>query len=109
MKLRPVSRRDIADAAALLAEGFPTHSRDTWAACLADISTHGESLGRDTIGQFASAATEDLGICLAIPSRRVAYGGSGREVVNLSAFYLRPGNEWMTALFLRRVMSDPSI
>jgi hypothetical protein len=29
--------------------------------------------------------------------------------VNLSAFYLKPGHEWMTTLFLRRLMADDSV
>lgn len=109
MRLRPVSRPDAAEAAALLAEGFPTHSREAWAACLADILDHAEGMGHDAIGQFASVDGGDIGIGLTIPSRPVAYARAPRDVVNLSAFYMRPGNEWRTPLFIRRVMTDPAI
>jgi len=109
MKLRPIYRSDAAIAADLLVEGFPVHSRQTWMVCLTDIFTYGETLGCDSIGQFASLDGGKIGIGLTIPSRRVAYVATVREVVNLSAFYLRPGNEWMTALFLRRLMTDPVI
>ncbi|CAM5563288.1 hypothetical protein ATER59S_04745 [Aquamicrobium terrae] len=109
MKLRPIHRSDISKAADLLAEGFPKLSCETWTACLANIIAHVENLGHDSIGQFASANDGEVGICLTIPSRRVAYAEAPREIMNLSAFYLRPGNEWMATLFLRRLMVDPTV
>ena len=108
MKLRPIRRPDAEAASALLAEGFPVRPRQSWAACLAAIFAHCESHGHETIGSIAARAGDDVGLCLAIPSRRVAYVSAPRDVVNLSAFYLRPGNEWMASLFLRRLMTDPS-
>src|SRR5690606_34367040 len=50
-----------------------------------------------------------IGICLTIPSCRAIYADSPREAVNLSAFYLRPGNEWRATLFMRRLMADPAV
>lgn len=109
MKLRPIARRDADEAAALLAEGFPGLSHETWAACLPGIYAQAERMGHDEIGQFAAVGDSVIGIGLTIPSRRVAYAPTPRAVVNLSAFYMRPGNEWRTPLFIRRVMSDPAI
>lgn len=109
MKLRPIRRPDTPAAAALLTEGFPEHSSKRWAASLANIFLHGERLGHDSIGQFVSGKGGEVGLCLAIPSRRMAYAGIPRESVNLSAFYLRPGSEWMATLFMRRLMTDPAV
>ncbi len=84
MKLRPIHRSDISKAADLLAEGFPKLSCETWTACLANIVAHVENLGHDSIGQFASANDGEVGICLTIPSRRIAYAEAPREIMNLS-------------------------
>lgn len=109
MKLQPIHRGDTARAVTLLAEGFPEHSPEIWLACLANIFGHCERFGRDSIGQFATANGSEIGICLTIPSCRAIYADSPREAVNLSAFYLRPGNEWRATLFMRRLMADAAV
>lgn len=109
MKLRPILKADAPVAATLLAEGFPVHSRTRWQDYVRRLFAHVEHMGGDSIGHIGSVGGHDIGIGLAIPGTRGAYEASMRPVVNLAAFYLRPGNEWVTTLFLRRMMKDPSI
>jgi hypothetical protein len=109
MKLRPILRTDAHAAANLLHEGFAVHSRETWKDSVDRLFAHVEQHSAQSIGFIASAGGRDIGIGLAIPGVRSAYEPSPREVINLAAFYLRPGNEWMTTLFLRRMMKDPSV
>lgn len=109
MKLRPILRADAHLAATLLAEGFPVHSFGTWQESIRRLFAHVERMGGDSIGHIASAGDRETGIGLAIPGMRSAYEPAPRRVVNLAAFYLRPGNEWMTTLFLRRMMKDPAV
>lgn len=109
MKLRPILRADADLAATLLAEGFPVHSPKTWQQSVGRLFDHVEQIGIDSIGQIAAVGEQDIGIGLAIPSMRRAYEPAPRKVINLAAFYLRPGNEWMTTLVLRRMMKDPSV
>jgi hypothetical protein len=109
MKLRPILRADADLAATLLAEGFPVHSPRTWQESVRRLIAHVEQMGNDSIGQIATVGDRDIGIGLAIPGMRSAYEPEPRKVVNLAAFYLRPGNEWMTTLVLRRMMKDPTV
>lgn len=109
MKLRPILRADTHTAAALLAEGFPALSRETWLDSIRRLFAHAEALGENAIGYIATAGNKDIGISLAIPGRGGAFEAAPRKVVNLAAFYLRTGHEWMTTLFLRRIMSDASV
>ncbi|MGV3548796.1 hypothetical protein [Rhizobium sp.] len=109
MKLRPILRAETDDAVSLLAEGFPVHSRRTWRESVCRLFDHVDPVGDTPIGYIASANGADVGIGLAIPGIRSAYENAPRKVVNLAAFYMRPGNEWMTTLFLRRMMKDSSV
>jgi hypothetical protein len=109
MKLRPILRSEANAAVALLAEGFPVHSRQIWQESVRRLLAHVERDWDGSIGYIASDGAKDVGIGLAIPGLRSAYEAAPRKVVNLAAFYLRPGNEWMTTLFLRRMMKDPSV
>lgn len=108
MKLRPILRADAHQAASLLSEGFPVHPLRTWQESIRMLLSHAERGGNEPIGHIASAGGRDVGIGLAIPGRRTAYEDRPRKVVNLAAFYMRPGNEWMTTPFLRRMMKDPA-
>lgn len=106
MKLRPIFRADMHAAVALLTEGFPVQA---WQDSLGQLF---RLVGQDcdgSIGHIASADGRDVGICLSIPSIRFAYEPAPRKVVNLAGFYLRPGHEWMTGLFMRRIMKDASV
>lgn len=109
MKLRQILRADANAAVSLLSEGFPVHSRQTWQQSVRRLLDHAEHGWDGSIGHIASEGDGDIGIGLAIPGMRSAYEPKPRKVVNLAAFYLRPGNEWMTTLFLRRMMKDASI
>lgn len=109
MKLRPILRADANAASALLAEGFPVHSRQIWQESVRRLFSHVEDGWDGSIGYIASDGDKDVGIGLAIPGLRSAYEPEPRKVVNLAAFYLRNGSEWMTTLFLRRMMKDSSI
>lgn len=109
MKLRPVRRDEAGKAAALLAEGFPRLSRETWETSIAKMFAHVETLGEASVGQFASVDGNDVGIWLVIPSIRTAYTAAPRKTANLASLYMRPGYEWMTALFMRRLMPDPAV
>lgn len=109
MKLRPIFRADSNAAVDLLHEGFAVHSREDWQESTTGLFHHVRGQDVQSIGYIASAGDRDIGICLAIPGIRSAYETSPRAVVNLAAFYLRPGNEWMTTLFLRRITKDPTV
>ena len=109
MKLRPVRRADIEAAATLLAEGFPVHACDTWLESLRRLFAHVEARNEDAIGYIASAGGADIGIGLAFACRRSAFTAEPHDMVNLAAFYLRPGHEWLTPLFLRRMMTRPDV
>ena len=109
MKLRPITSSDIDTAAALLAEGFPAHSRQIWTESLQHLFALAQQEGNGSVGHVASAGGQDIGICLSVPGKRFAFEPAPRKVVNLAAFYLRPGNEWMTTLFMRRIVKDPSV
>lgn len=109
MKLRPILRADAHVAATLLSEGFPVHTRQTWEESIRRLFAHVERGPEQSIGHIASAGGIDVGIGLAIPGMRSAYEPVPRKVVNLAAFYMKPGNEWMTTLFLRRMMKDASV
>lgn len=109
MKLRPILRADANAATTLLAEGFPVHARQTWQESVRRLLAHVENGWDGSIGYIASDGDRDVGIGLAIPGLRSAYEAEPRKVVNLAAFYLRHGNEWMTTLFLRRMMKDASV
>src|SRR5690349_19820157 len=109
MKLRPITRADLKAAVSLLSEGFPVHSREFWNASLLALLSYAEKRWDGIIGHIASANGQEVGICLSIPSMRMAYEAVPHKVVNLAAFYMRPGNEWMTTLFMRRLMKDPDV
>lgn len=110
MKLRPITRSDTHAAAAMLFEGFPNHSKATWQETIRRLFAYVEQCGEEgSIGYIATAGGRDVGISLAIPGERTAYVLQPRKVVNLAAFYMRPGSEWMTAPFIRRMMKDPSV
>lgn len=109
MELRPILRADAQQATSLLSEGFPMHSRATWQESVRRLLIHvGRRNENEPIGYIASAGGRDVGISLTIPGHRSAYEDKPRKVVNFAAFYLRPGNEWMTTPFLRRMMKDPA-
>lgn len=109
MKLQPITRNDTFEAVNLLAEGFPALSAATWQNSLEKIFAYVEDDGGDSIGAIAHAGGKAVGICLTIPVTRTAYTSPSRRLVNIAAFYIRPGNEWMTTLFLRRLMCDASV
>lgn len=109
MKLRPILRADRAVATELLAEGFPALSFATWQSSLARIFDYVETRGGQSVGSIASSPQGDLGICLTIPAERALYVSPAVPVVNLACFYLRPGAEWMTPLFLKRLIADTSV
>lgn len=109
MKLRPILRAEAHTAASLLAEGFPVHAVDTWRESIRLLFSHVATSDDGAIGYIATAGGRDVGIGLAIPTQRTAYEAEPRNIVNLAAFYLRPGNEWMTTPFLRRMMKDPDV
>lgn len=109
MKLRQIFRADADAATDLLSEGFPVHARKTWQESVHRLLAHAERGWDGSIGCIASQGDIDIGIGLAIPGMRSAYEPEARKVVNLAAFYMRPGHEWMTTLFLRRMMKDSSV
>ena len=109
MKLRPILRAEAHTAASLLAEGFPVHAIDTWRESIRLLFSHVATADDGSIGYIASAGGRDVGIGLAIPTRRTAYEAEPRDIVNLAAFYMRAGSEWMTTPFLRRMMKDPDV
>lgn len=109
MKLRPIIRREEAAALSLLTEGFPLLAQATWRQSFARMLAYAEEEGDGVVGQIGMAGGRDIGICLALPVSRSTYMQIPRRQVNLSAFYLRPGQEWMTTLFLRRLMADDSV
>lgn len=109
MKLRPIEIGQADKAAALLAEGFPSHSREAWAGTVARLFTYVHGIDETSIGQFVVAGGDEIGLCLAIPSWRVAYAGQPEKIVNLASFFLRPGQEWMAPLLMRRITADRSV
>ncbi len=109
MKLRPIEIGEADKAAALLGEGFPSHSREAWAGTVARLFNYVQRIGETAIGQFVVAGGDEIGLCLAIPSRRVAYASQPENIVNLAAFFLRPGQEWMAPLVMRRMTADRSV
>ena len=109
MKLRPITRSEASAAVSMLSEGFPVHSRKTWQESVHRLLAHAERGWDGTIGQIASQDGADIGVGLAIPGTRSAYEAEPLKVVNFAAFYLRPGKEWMTTLFLRRMMKDATV
>ncbi len=109
MKLRPIVRDEAQAALTLLAEGFPVLTPDTWKTSLDGMFSYADRTASGVVGWIAQAGGRDVGICLALAARRSLYRMTARDEVNLSAFYLRPGCEWMTSLFLRRMMSDSDV
>lgn len=109
MKLRPILRAEAHTAASLLAEGFPVHAIDTWRDSIRLLFSHVATADDGSIGYIASAGGRDVGIGLAFSTRRTAYEAEPRDIVNLAAFYMRTGHEWMTTPFLRRMMKDPDV
>lgn len=109
MKLRPITREEMACALTLLTEGFPLLPENTWRQSLARMLAYAEEEGDGVVGQIGMAGGRDVGICLALPVSRSVYTQTPRRQVNLSAFYLKPGQEWMTTLFLRRMMADDCV
>lgn len=109
MNLRPITRAEMNAAVSLLSEGFPVHSREFWNASVLALLSYAEKRWDGVIGQIASANGREVGICLSIPSMRMAYEAVPHKVINLAAFYMRPGNEWMTTLFMRRLMKEPGV
>lgn len=109
MKLRPITRNETAAALSLLTEGFPLLPENTWRQSFARMLAYAEEEGDGVVGQIGMAGGRDVGICLALPACRFVYAPTLRRQVNLSAFYLKPGHEWMTTLFLRRLMADDSV
>jgi hypothetical protein len=109
LKLRPIHSGETDAAVTLLAEGFADRSPEAWRAGLERVLAYASHIGEPSVGQIVSARGADAGICLTIPSTRVAYTGTPQKVVNLGAFYLRPGHEWMAALLMRRLAADAAI
>lgn len=109
MKLQPISRANLDAALHLLAEGFPALPAHVWRDCLEKMLAYAESIGEDAIGRILQAGGEDAGICLTLPANRHIYAATPRRDMNFSAFYMRPGRQWMTTLFLRRLMADPAV
>lgn len=109
MKIRPLEIGELDLAANLLNEGFGKRSKAKWKANLIDMFRHAESLGRTTVGYFASNKEGDIGICLAIPLVRTIYESDSVTTINIAAFYLNHKYVWMAALFLRRIMTESSV
>ena len=109
MKLRPITRADMHAAISLLSEGFPARPRSFWETSVLRLLSYTEQRWDGVVGHIASASGQDVGICLSIPTMRMAYESVPRKVINLASFYMRPGNEWMTTLFMRRLMKDPGV
>lgn len=109
MKLRPIEIGEAGKAAALLAEGFPSHSHAAWAGTVERLFAHVQDIGETSIGQFVMAGGVEIGLCLAIPSYRTAYANPPARIVNLASFFLRPGHEWMAPLLMRRLTADRSV
>ena len=109
MKLRPIEIGEAGKAAALLAEGFPSHSHEAWAGTVERLFAHVQAIGETSIGQFVMAGGDEIGLCLAIPSYRMAYADPPTRIVNLASFFLRPGHEWMAPLLMRRLTADRSV
>jgi hypothetical protein len=109
MKLRPIMRTDLHAAVSLLTEGFRLHSREFWNASVVELLSYTEKRWDGIIGHIASANGQEIGICLSIPGMRTAYEAVPHKVINLAALYMRPGNEWLTTLFMRRLMKDPDV
>ncbi|MCJ8509256.1 hypothetical protein MUU53_15165 [Rhizobium lemnae] len=106
MKLRPIDQSGASAAAALLSVGFPSLSHSEWADTVQKLLDYAAGRGHGVIGQIAQLKGQDIGICLMIPSAPVTPDAEFGMRINVAAFYLAPGHEWMTTLFMRRLMAD---
>lgn len=109
MKLRAIDRSQREAALVLLAAGFPAKSLQEWEFVLEKLLAYSEDRFDGVIGQIAGQKGQDIGICLTIPGQNSAYEEEARKVVNVAAFHMVPGTEWMTTLFMRRLMADSSV
>lgn len=106
MKLRALTIAELDNAVELLKEGFGELSGKSWRDSLLNVFAHAETLGESSVGSVVFNKESDIGICLALPSRRFAYEEEPRKVVNLAAFYLKPQHQWLASVVLRRMMTD---
>ncbi|WP_137135395.1 hypothetical protein [Rhizobium sp. FKY42] len=109
MKLRPIDQAEASAAVALLSSGFPSLSHSEWAQTVKKLLNYAAGRSDGVIGQIAEVKGQDVGICLAIANDQRFDGAKPGKRINFSAFYMAPGHEWMTTLFMRRLMANPDV
>lgn len=109
MKLRSINPSEASAAAALLSAGFPSLSHSEWAETVQKLLNYAAGRSDGVIGQIAELKGQDIGICLMIPSAPEASDGKVRKRINVAAFYLAPGHEWRTTLFMRRLLTGTDV
>lgn len=106
LMLVPFFEAQLDTALALLREGFPHRGDGFWRTALKRLfelsSTNATGV---PAGYFLMDGSEAVGIILTPASVRRAPNGDMRRVVNLSSWYVRPGQRWRAAAMLRQVLN----
>lgn len=103
--LVPITSDRIADAVALLAEGFPERNSQFWQSSLARVlDWPGNRLADYPAGFLWVEQSEPVGILLTPASPRS--GADGPVLVNVSSWYLRAAFRWKAPLMLRALFRD---
>jgi len=106
--LRPIEEDCIGDAVAVLARGFPERTAAFWEESLRRLTAFRKKTNARPIGHMMMADGCAVGVILTISSRRFD-GGTPREVVNLSSWYVDAKYRWLAPRMLQGIVADDSV
>jgi len=100
---------DLAQAAALLHEGFPERPMSFWLAALHRVQrlADNRAMGQP-LGYFMLNQGQAVGVALTPASWRERADGTRVRLVNISSWYVRPDFRWRAGVMLRAIMADKS-
>jgi hypothetical protein len=102
--LRPISFEALDTTLPILSRGFPALGRDAWSVGLDRLRRYGASTPQARAAYLLEADGREVGVMLAIPSKRVDGGAAAHPVVNLSSWYIDPEHRWQAPRMLRSIL-----
>lgn len=108
MTLQPIEDASFGDAVAILSRGFPERTPAFWEDSLRRLAAYRRETHARPIGQMMMVDGKAVGVILTIASRRFD-GGTPREVVNLSSWYVDAPYRWLASRMLACIVADDSV
>ncbi len=108
LRCRPIAEADLADVAALLAQGFPGRTRAYWRRALAVLRTREAPDGYPRYGLMLEAERDCVGVLLQIYAQTVE---DGRPSVrcNVSSWYVAPAYRGYASLLTSRALRHKEV